>query len=36
MTVTGLAIAPGAAFQLRFTFTPGAGGGAAAGGCFHQ
>jgi hypothetical protein len=27
MTVTGLAIAPGAGFQLRFIFTPGAGGG---------
>jgi hypothetical protein len=27
MTVTGLSIAPGTPFQLRFTFTPGAGGG---------
>lgn len=27
MRVTGLAIAPGAAFQLRFIFTPGPGGG---------
>ena len=27
MTVTGLAIAPGVAFQLRFIFTPGPGGG---------
>lgn len=27
--VSGLAVAPGASFQLRFTFTPGAGGGAA-------
>jgi Endonuclease/Exonuclease/phosphatase family/Bacterial TSP3 repeat len=28
MTLTGLAIAPDTPFQLRFTFTPGAGGGA--------
>ncbi len=27
MTVTGLSIAPGVPFQLRFSFTPGAGGG---------
>jgi exonuclease III len=27
MTVAGLSIAPGTPFQLRFTFTPGAGGG---------
>jgi hypothetical protein len=27
ITVTGLTIAPGTPFQLRFTFTPGAGGG---------
>ncbi len=27
MTVTGLAVAPGASFELRFTFTPGPGGG---------
>jgi endonuclease/exonuclease/phosphatase family metal-dependent hydrolase len=34
MTVGGLAVAPGATFQLRFTFTPGAGGGAAPGDVF--
>ncbi len=28
-TVSGLAVAPGATFELRFTFTPGTGGGAA-------
>jgi endonuclease/exonuclease/phosphatase family metal-dependent hydrolase len=34
MTVGGLAVAPGATFQFRFTFTPGAGGGAAPGDVF--
>ena len=34
MTVSGLAVAPGASFELRFTFTPGAGGGAAPGEIF--
>jgi hypothetical protein len=29
MIVSGLAVAPGASFDLRFTFTPGAGGGVA-------
>jgi endonuclease/exonuclease/phosphatase family metal-dependent hydrolase len=33
-TVGGLAVAPGGTFQLRFTFTPGAGGGAAPGDVF--
>lgn len=34
MAVGGLDVAPGAKFQLRFTFTPGAGGGAAPGDVF--
>ncbi len=34
VTVSGLAVAPGASFGLRFTFTPGAGGGAAPGAIF--
>ena len=34
MTISGLAIAPGSLFQLRFTITPGAGGGAAPGDVF--
>lgn len=34
MIVSGLTVAPGASFQLRFTFTPGAGGGAAPGDVF--